>query len=138
MKFCPKCKEDKEETHFSSRGGGKLTSYCKTCQRTYSNNHYIENKDKHNKKRYQRTKVVRKEHAAKIKALKDNQSCTDCGVPYPHYVLEFDHLSDKVANISEMAGKCSWIKIQKEIDKCELVCSNCHRERTHKRKTEYS
>lgn len=134
MKFCPKCEKNKKDECFASRGGGKLTSYCRICQSDYSKTHYRNNKDKHNKQRYQRTKITRKEHSEKIRDIKDNVPCTDCGVPYPHYVLEFDHLSNKVANVSDMAGKFGWDKIQEEINKCEIVCSNCHKERTYNRR----
>lgn len=49
-------------------------------------------------------------------------------------MLDFDHLDDKVANVVDMPGKFGWDKIQKEIDKCDLICSNCHRRRTYERK----
>ena len=62
--------------------------------------------------------------------------CQDCGDSYPSYVMDFDHIGeDKEYLISTMVVRqCSLSKIQKEIDKCEVVCSNCHRVRTHLRK----
>ena len=54
--------------------------------------------------------------------------CVDCGEDDP-IVLEFDHLRDKVANISAMRGH-PWWKMLLEIAKCEVVCANCHRRRT--------
>jgi protein-arginine kinase activator protein McsA len=64
----------------------------------------------------------------------DNSVCADCGISYPPYVLDFDHLRDKEFGISRaiQMGK-SLDKIVKEIEKCEIVCSNCHRQRTHDR-----
>lgn len=61
--------------------------------------------------------------------------CADCGVSYPPYVLDFDHLGDdKLDNVSRLVGsKASEEAIRSEIAKCEVVCSNCHRERTHER-----
>ena len=64
-----------------------------------------------------------------------SQPCTDCGVPYPYYVMDWDHIKDKKFNVSRMGSLGSEKLILEEIAKCELVCSNCHRERTHKRKT---
>jgi L-lysine 2,3-aminomutase len=56
--------------------------------------------------------------------------CVDCGETDP-IVLEFDHLRDKIANVSAMAlAKRPWRVILAEIEKCEVVCANCHRRRT--------
>lgn len=60
----------------------------------------------------------------------------DCNIEYPYYVLDFDHVrGKKVENISNMAKHYTWEEILKEIKKCELVCSNCHRIRTFKRQS---
>ena len=61
--------------------------------------------------------------------------CEDCGVVYPSYVMDFDH-RDPATKHRGVATAVSegWAiaRIQAEIDKCDLVCSNCHRERTHR------
>lgn len=61
--------------------------------------------------------------------------CADCGVQYPPYVMSFDHLpgSGKHSNISSM-GTYSLDRIAAEIEKCEVVCHNCHAQRTHFRR----
>lgn len=57
--------------------------------------------------------------------------CQDCGVKYPHYVMEFDHTGDKKSNISELASrKASQKQLWEEISKCDVVCANCHKVRT--------
>jgi hypothetical protein len=54
-------------------------------------------------------------------------------------MLDFDHLKDKKYNISRMIHDgFSWAAIKKEIAKCEVVCANCHRVRTHNRLTNKS
>jgi 5-methylcytosine-specific restriction endonuclease McrA len=59
--------------------------------------------------------------------------CTDCGLIDP-VVMDFDHLGDKEFNISIAATRgMSDKRILSEIEKCELVCANCHRRRTHSR-----
>ncbi len=72
-----------------------------------------------------------------IMDYKKKGRCYDCGLrgkSYPE-ILEFDHLGDKKFNISEYRRITSSIsKVQEEIEKCQLVCSNCHRIRTVKRK----
>ena len=62
--------------------------------------------------------------------------CMDCGIDDPR-VLEFDHRPgvEKIFNISKaVSGSTrSWALIKKEIDKCDIVCANCHRIRTQVR-----
>lgn len=59
--------------------------------------------------------------------------CMDCKKKYPYYVMEFDHKRDKVFMLSN-GHKFSWDNIKKEIKKCDVICANCHRIRTHKRR----
>jgi hypothetical protein len=48
--------------------------------------------------------------------------------------MEFDHVrGEKLGNVANMARHCSIAKIDAEIAKCDLVCANCHRERTWSR-----
>ncbi len=58
--------------------------------------------------------------------------CTDCGVCYPPSVMDFDHVrGEKSLNLSELrTNRSAWSKLLEEIEKCELVCANCHRIRT--------
>ena len=51
-------------------------------------------------------------------------------------MLDFDHINDdKKFNISEYRRHTSGFnKVKEEISKCEIVCANCHRIRTAKRK----
>lgn len=49
--------------------------------------------------------------------------------------MDFDHVRGKKhANVMELIPTLSKKKIDEEIAKCEIVCSNCHRARTHSRK----
>jgi len=69
-----------------------------------------------------------------IAAVKDNKHCMDCGIAYRHWVMDFDHLGDKEFTIAQFRSHTSdLLKIRREIEKCEIVCSNCHRDRTYQR-----
>ena len=49
-------------------------------------------------------------------------------------MLEFDHLRDKLFNIGPSLSRKSWDNIEAEMSKCEVVCANCHRRRTARRR----
>src|SRR4051812_3197627 len=65
--------------------------------------------------------------------IKANTPCKDCGVQYPYYVMDFDHLSKdlKLNDINYLSSTGRIGALKKEIVKCEVVCANCHRKRTH-------
>lgn len=71
-----------------------------------------------------------------IQDKKESSACCDCGVNYPYYVMDFDHLEgaekDDTINFLSSTGRIGAVK--REMEKCELVCANCHRERTHQRR----
>ena len=58
--------------------------------------------------------------------------CTDCGVQYPYWVMQFDHVdpSTKLYLPSDLERR-SWATIDRELEKCEVVCANCHMHRTY-------
>lgn len=70
-----------------------------------------------------------------IQSYKLKKGCLDCGYKKLAEALEFDHLSDKVFEIGKAVSLgYGWERIKTEIDKCEVVCSNCHRARTVSRR----
>jgi hypothetical protein len=84
---------------------------------------------------YQKTynKARTASRQAVLHAAKD-KPCADCGIRYPPYVMDFDHVrGEKKQCIGRMLSQ-SLQAILEEIEKCDVVCSNCHRERTQSRK----
>ena len=70
-----------------------------------------------------------------IRSMK-KKPCADCGIEYPHYVMQFDHLHSKEFQLSDRKARYrSNEKIMSEIAKCDVVCANCHSIRTYERKT---
>lgn len=61
--------------------------------------------------------------------------CLDCGCSYPSYVMQLDHLPGltKKHEPAKLFKTGSWNATIEEIMKCELVCANCHAQRTHDR-----
>jgi len=76
----------------------------------------------------------RKEVADVINEMK-RKPCMDCGLVFPPICMDFDHRpgTKKVRNVSQMVRDSSLNTVLVEISKCDLVCSNCHRIRTHSR-----
>lgn len=65
---------------------------------------------------------------------KKNVPCKDCGKIYHYCVMDFDHVrGEKEFNVASH-GLRSISKLLEEIDKCDVVCSNCHRLRTFNRR----
>ncbi len=131
MKKCSQCKKEKDLSCFNKKGDG-LTARCKECLSVY-----YRAKAKEPERRKQVVRAVsthRRIKRAWLNELKSNQSCTDCGNKHPHFVMDFDHRnpSEKEDNVSNLIRR-GWSKdrILKEIAKCDLVCANCHRIRTH-------
>lgn len=60
--------------------------------------------------------------------------CVDCGET-DMVVLEFDHVNPalKKFEISQAVRLgYNWDDVLEELDKCEVVCANCHKRRTSK------
>lgn len=75
--------------------------------------------------------VKKRRQKIRIKALEyKGGKCSRCGYSKCIDALEFHHLesSKKDFGISEKGYTRSWEKVSKELDKCDLVCANCHRE----------
>jgi len=82
-------------------------------------------------------RVMQRIRDNKLKAIAyKGGKCLDCGfddLTRPE-VFQFDHLPElgKTCNVGNMLGY-AWAKVTAELDKCELVCANCHATRTKAR-----
>jgi len=64
----------------------------------------------------------------KLKAVEyHGGKCRTCGYSKCVEALEFHHLTDKDFIVSSGSTK-SWDTVKKELDKCHMLCANCHRE----------
>ena len=56
--------------------------------------------------------------------------CERCGYDRCIDALEFHHInsSGKDFSISDKGYTRSWDRVKEELDKCALLCANCHRE----------
>jgi hypothetical protein len=98
----------------------------------YNRAHYEANRQLYISRARERGIAVRKERIEYLVEYFLEHPCVDCGETDP-LVLEFDHREDKSFNISEGLRDRSWQSILDEIEKCDVVCANCHRRRTARR-----
>ena len=101
-------------------------------QKKYQTKYWADNKDR----LYPATKQRKADQKQRLYEITDKAKsvpCADCGVSYPPYVMDFHHVrGDKEFNIAQhVANAGSEKRLIAEIDKCEVLCSNCHRERTY-------
>lgn len=65
-----------------------------------------------------------------IIALRD-RPCTDCGRRLPPHIMQFDHRDPALKRYNVTESWCrseAWIR--EEAAKCDIVCPNCHRDRS--------
>ncbi len=63
-----------------------------------------------------------------------NQPCKDCGGSFSAWQMDFDHVQGKkVRNVGHLAMSGTTESMVEEMDKCDVVCANCHRKRTFKK-----
>lgn len=115
-KICTLCNKEKFITDFYQQKDRKTgSSQCKNCFNKYCNERWIR----------------RKIDAINYKG----NSCVDCNINYPkapYVIFDFHHLEPKEKDVDWTKLRLrSWDKITKELDKCVLLCSNCHRIRHH-------
>lgn len=125
LKLCIECKDYKLTTEFNANSSkwDKLSNYCKPCQ-SYRNRYTPERR------------VHEKAHFLKANQIADKHKevgCKKCGEKNKT-ILEFDHRNAKLKKygIAELlsSSRKSLDKLIEELDKCDVLCRNCHRLRT--------
>ncbi len=108
--LCSKCKTNKEPSMFYlNEDGSRKHSYCKTCQTQ---------------------NVLDRQRLWKRKAIEYKGSkCVICQYDKYDGALEFHHKDPSHKEYGLSAGRLkTFLSSKNELDKCLLVCSNCHRE----------
>ncbi len=109
--ICTRCHKSLDESKFY-RKANKLHSHCKECHNTYCCTRWIQRK------------IQAVTHMGGV--------CTDCKGVYPYPVFEFHHRDPSTKDFSWGKMKLRSIsQIEKELEKCDLLCANCHRLRHH-------
>lgn len=132
FKHCNQCDRDLTVAFFNRNGKSPdgYRSNCRVCARAAKAAWHERNADLSKSRR-----KARRDRVRDFIISRKQQPCVDCGNVFHHSVMDFDHVrGTKIANVGELRiASGSLTKIQEEIDKCDLVCANCHRVRTWNR-----
>ena len=134
-KRCPRCGKTQPVDAFGwDRSRNRPRTYCRPCFRKVWREWYYKepNRRKHLAQVARRRRKRIRRHRQLIQDLK-SQPCADCGEHFPYYVMDFDHLGGKIAEVSLMAPSYGTESLLTEVAKCDVVCANCHRVRTFER-----
>lgn len=132
-KLCTKCNTTKSVEEFSKNKARKdgLASMCKHCWKEYYKDYYQGSKEQGRLKVQRETK---REALQRVVQERKNSPCADCGKTYPHYVMDMDHREREKKSFNIADGIRTLVAMDKmllELNKCDVVCSNCHRIRTY-------
>lgn len=133
MKTCSKCNVEKDFSDFRTNKTKKdgFQHYCKVCDKEAQRNWYQKNKQRLIAKAKIKNISFRENIQKYLLEILNKSSCIKCGET-DILVLEFDHLHSKEFDISQSANKYkSFSEIEQEIKKCQILCANCHRKKTH-------
>lgn len=129
IKKCCSCKLQKNLSNFSKSSKNKdgLQDVCIICMKTYRKQHYLDHKDEYK----ERTNRARERRTKEREEFKGTQKCKICGESR-WWVLDFHHRdpSTKEFSIGHLSTR-SMKKMKVEMDKCDILCSNCHRDLHH-------
>ena len=140
QKKCDHCKEVKEIEEFNWRykNLGIRHNTCRECMKWFNRRYFKGSVHEEHLRHVRERKAVAREVARQyVLNYLSTHPCVQCGESDP-IVLEFHHRGNKDASVSSIVGG-GWSvgRIQEEIDKCDVLCANCHRRVTMKERGWY-
>ena len=131
-RICKKCGVRKPFSEFHKMRSGYKTK-CRDCCSEIASNYWGQNKEKLRAQADERIRIRSEPNRIFISTFLKGNACVDCGESN-WLVLEFDHVrGEKRGNVSELMLHDLDVVVE-EVEKCEVVCSNCHKLRTMQRK----
>lgn len=134
MPICNHCLQEKPEEEFNWRykSLGIRHPTCRICQHKHNKKYFEGDAKQRHLQQVKERKIAAREVAKQyVWDYLSTHPCLHCGESDP-VVLEFHHTGDKENEISVLAGAGYPVEtIQKEIDRCIVLCANCHRKLTH-------
>jgi hypothetical protein len=101
--FCARCREHKNRAEFHSRKNGKPLSYCRSCS--------------------EEVKELKLQEKLERAVAAKGGVCADCANSFPTSVFVF--CSDgKILPLGEIK-LMSWMRFQRILNSCDMLCRNC-------------
>lgn len=133
---CSRCRRRLPAEAFprKARGSAFLQSWCRECFSEFNRANYAANRVRDIARARRNQQIVVARSRVLLREYLATHPCVDCDET-DIGVLEFDHLRDKSADVSELVSRgASWMRIMSEIEKCQVRCANCHRRITRQRR----
>lgn len=126
------CKRGHNKDNTGRRGSTCLVCYKLVLSKSYPRKGWAETPEARVRRIAQNT--ARRLNTKTIMREAKAVPCMDCGLRYSHWVMDFDHRdpASKYANVSWLAQTGRMAALKREMAKCDIVCANCHRERSHR------
>lgn len=124
IKVCSKCKVQKPLTDFGKHPLGRFQrqSVCRECRKV----NWRKWREKNKPMQAARAAKQRQTNQKKFLDFKSTLKCNRCGFSHPA-ALVFHHKDPKHKDFNVSTKRFGSIKIlEREIAKCEVLCSNCH------------
>lgn len=134
-KICTRCKAEKSIEQFALRN--KRThlrqSHCIDCGAKMGSDWYIKNREEQVKAGMKRRDEYKQRLREYVWNYLSTHPCKTCGERNPA-ALEFHHVRGiKLREISKILNNgASLLTLKTEIEKCDVLCANCHRKLTAK------
>lgn len=133
VKTCSKCKAEKDISNFRKKTTTTYRSWCVDCKREYDRvwkKNLFATDDNALKMHLERNAKQREVKTNIIKEYLALHPCLKCGETNVN-ILDFDHRSteEKDRPVSDMLSQGRG-KLLAEIDKCDVLCGNCHMHKT--------
>lgn len=130
-KTCTICRVTKPRHEFAGKDGDN--SYCKPCHNEWRRNRRATN-EQYRVNNHRANRKLALEVRSEVQAVKAASPCADCGQKFKPWQMQFDHVrGKKVGNVSALASSGRRALVLAEIKKCDIVCANCHADRTYRR-----
>ncbi len=112
VKKCSICGQEKTLENFPFRkvSEGTYRAHCKQCHSNTMKKKYYENKEA-------------------VSSIKTEKGCAKCGYNENAMALDFHHINptEKEDTIARLTSGSSLSRALQEIEKCVVLCANCHR-----------